>query len=286
MMMAKSDSTAKPLLKWAGGKRHIASLVEAYFPSNWRAGTYFEPFLGGGAMFFHLLPERSHISDLNTRLIGFYKHLKSDYKALIGGINEQAAHFNKLEEVSQKQHFYDLRERFNSSDKLSLDSAILTYCINKLCFNGLYRENSKGEFNVPFGQKKSLPNADAREFENAAMALAGATIENQDFAEATKSAKRGDLVYFDPPYVPLNVTASFTSYQADGFSLEQQKRLSDLMCRMKEQGIFAVCSNSSSKMTQEIYNEHNQYEIEAPRMVSASSSGRGMVKELVITNFS
>jgi DNA adenine methylase len=284
--LAKSDSTVKPLLKWAGGKRHIASLVEVYFPPNWRTGAYFEPFFGGGAMFFHLLPERSHISDLNTRLIGFYKYLKSDYKTLIQGINEQAAYFNKLDEESQKQYFYDLRERFNSSDRLSFDSAVFTYCINKLCFNGLYRENSKGKFNVPFGQKKNLPTADARDFENAAIALAGTTIENLDFAEATKSAKRGDIVYFDPPYVPLNVTASFTSYQADGFSLEEQKRLSDLMSKMKEKGIFAVCSNSSSDIAREIYKEHNQYEIDAPRMVSASSSGRGVVKELVITNFS
>jgi len=283
--LAKSDSTAKPILKWAGGKRHIAALIESYFPPNWRAGAYYEPFLGGGAMYFHLLPERSHISDLNTCLIGFYKHLQKGHLTLIEGINEQADYFNKLEEESQKLHFYVLRERFNKADKSSIDSAVLIYCINKLCFNGLYRENSKGEFNVPFGQKKHLPKADVNDFENAAMALAGATIGNQDFAEATKSAKSGDIVYFDPPYVPINVTASFTSYQAEGFSLEEQKRLAKLMSELKEKGIFAVCSNSSSDMTREIYKEHLQYEIDAPRMVSAKSSGRGIVKELVITNF-
>lgn len=286
MTTLHSATSAKPLLKWAGGKRHIAPIIESYFPPEWRRGTYFEPFFGGGAMFFSLAPEHSHISDLNSRLVGFYSHLRSDFEALIEGISEQAAIFNNLDEESKKLHFYDLRERFNNSDKYSFESAVLTYCINKLCFNGLYRENSKGEFNVPFGQKKSLPNPDKQDFGNAAIALAGATIENMDFVDATKNAKKGDLVYFDPPYVPLNITASFTSYQADGFSLEDQKRLSNLMSEMKEKGIYAVCSNSSTAMTKEIYQSHNQFEIEAPRMVSATSSGRGMVKELVITNFS
>lgn len=286
MSTIQGTSLAKPLLKWAGGKRHISPIIESYFPPDWRRGTYFEPFLGGGAMFFSLTPDRSHISDLNSRLIGFYSYLRSDFDGLVDGISEQAAIFNNLDEESKKLHFYSLRERFNNSYKDSAESAVLMYCLNKLCFNGLYRENSKGDFNVPFGQKKNLPVPSREDFKKAAIALAGAAIENKDFTDATERARKGDLVYFDPPYVPLNITASFTSYQADGFSIEDQKRLSNLMSEMKNKGIFAVCSNSSTEVTRDIYQDHNQFEIEAPRMVSATSSGRGTVKELVITNFS
>jgi len=275
----------KPLLKWAGGKRHIASIIESFLPTSWRNGTYFEPFFGGGAMFFHLTPKRAQISDRNSRLVGFYTHLKGDFESLLKGIEIEAFNFNALSPHSKTEYFYSLRERFNSSEKVSLESAVLIYCLNKLCFNGLYRENSKGMFNVPFGKKSMLPLPNVKDFQLTAKALSCAKIENQDFDMATKRAKLGDVVYFDPPYVPLNSTSSFTSYQAEGFSLNEQKRLSDLMNELGERGVYTICSNSATSVTRDIFRDHKQFEIDAPRMVSAKSSGRGVVKELVIINF-
>lgn len=275
----------KPLLKWAGGKRHIAEELLSSFPVDWNKGTYIEPFIGGGAMFLFLNPEKAIIADLNIRLFGFYSHIKSSYEEVFNGIFEIAKNFNEIELEKKKDFYLDLRSKYNSSDVASLESAILLYSINKLCFNGLYRENSKGLFNVPFGQKKIFPALDKQEFESASLLLAKASILNSDFEGTISHAVEGDFVYLDPPYIPIDATASFTSYHADGFGLPDQERLAQKMLELKEAGIKAMCSNSDTPLTREIYGGLNQKTIQAPRMVSAKASGRGSISELVITNY-
>lgn len=275
----------KPLLKWAGGKRHIAEELLSSFPVDWNKGTYIEPFIGGGAMFLFLAPEKAIIADLNIRLFGFYSHIKSSPEEVFNGIFEIAKDFNEIELEKKKDFYLDLRSKYNSSAVDSLESAVLLFSINKLCFNGLYRENSKGFFNVPFGQKKIFPALDKQEFESASELLAKATILNSDFEGTISHAVQGDFVYLDPPYIPIDATASFTSYHADGFGLPDQERLAQKMLELKDAGINAMCSNSDTPLTRDIYGSLNQKTIQAPRMVSAKASGRGSVSELVITNY-
>lgn len=275
----------KPLLKWAGGKRHIAEELLSSFPVDWNKGTYIEPFIGGGAMFLFLDPQKAIIADLNIRLFGFYSHIKSSPDEVFNGIFEIAKNFNETELEKKKNFYLELRSKYNSSEVASLESAILLYSINKLCFNGLYRENSKGFFNVPFGQKKIFPALDKQEFESASALLAKATILNSDFEGTISHAVQGDFVYLDPPYIPIDATASFTSYHADGFGLPDQERLAQKMLELKDAGINAMCSNSDTPLTRDIYGSLNQKTIQAPRMVSAKASGRGSVSELVITNY-
>jgi len=275
----------KPLLKWAGGKRHIAAELHLSFPADWNKGTYIEPFIGGGAMFLFLAPERALIADLNIRLFGFYSHVKTSPDEVFNGILQISKGFNETPLEKKKDFFLELRSKYNSSDVSSVESAILLYSLNKLCFNGLYRENSKGFFNVPFGQKKSFPTLEREDFESASILLQKATISNSDFEETLSNAVAGDFVYLDPPYIPIDTTSSFTSYHADGFGLPDQARLAQRMIEMKESNIKAVCSNSDTPLSREVYGNLNIKTIQAPRMVSARASGRGSVSELVITNF-
>lgn len=275
----------KPLLKWAGGKRHIAGELISLFPEDWDKQTYFEPFIGGAALFFELSPKQAVISDVNKRLIGFYQHVREDLDALMAQIQTISKNFDECHDDSKKEYFLNLRAEFNSSDVESLESASKLFALNKLCFNGLYRENSTGGFNVPFGQKKKFPSIEFDDFKNASFALQRAEVKVSDFEATVASAQSGDFVYFDPPYIPIDITSSFTSYHADGFTLEDQKRLANLLHDLKSRNIKALCSNSETQKTREIYEGLNIKVIQAPRMVSAKSSGRGLIDELVISNF-
>jgi DNA adenine methylase len=275
----------KPLLKWAGGKRKIAELLFSHFPSDWNAGTYYEPFIGGGAMYLHLQPQKSQISDLNQRLIAFYQHVKTAPELLLDGIRLVERDFNRAEDEEKKEFYIDLRSSFNNSAPDSIESAIGVFTLNKLCFNGLYRENAKGMYNVPFGQKKVFPEVNPNEFLEISSQFASTQIRHCSFVEAVQNAAPGDFVYFDPPYVPLEAAPSFTSYQAGGFGLEEQQLLATLLSDLAQKGVKALASNSSAILSYEIFKDHHLIEIQAPRMVSATSAGRGSVKELVIKNF-
>jgi DNA adenine methylase len=275
----------KPLIKWAGGKRQIAELLFSKFPKDWNEGTYFEPFIGGAAMFLHASPKKAVIADVNARLFGFYQQVKSQPEMLFSGIAEIADSFNSINENEKKAFYQSLRKRYNETKVDSFDSAILLYALNKLCFNGLYRENSKGEFNVPFGQKKVLQYMVKEDLDFMSKALSNALILNADFEATIAKAKAGDFVYLDPPYIPLDVTSSFTSYHSAGFGLSEQERLANIMYKLKNAGIKAMCSNSDTPLTHEIYGRFRIEAIQAPRMVSAKASGRGSVSELVITNY-
>jgi DNA adenine methylase len=264
----------KPLLKWAGGKRHIVPVLEHFLPSDWNTGIYFEPFLGGAALFLHLAPENARLADVNPWLIGFYKHVQEQPSELYALIQKYANIFDSLDQGDKKDFYLKLRANFNSAE-VGLD----------LCFNGLYRENSKGAFNVPFGQKKQFPALAESDFLEASSALGGRVIELADFEKTVSNAVSGDFVYFDPPYVPLTESASFTSYSSEGFGLEAQKRLASTMHDLQSRGVRAMLSNSATELTAEIYSGLRQETISAPRMVSAKASGRGYVDEFLIMNY-
>ena len=276
----------KPLLKWAGGKRAIAGELFSNFPADWDTGTYIEPFIGGGAMFLHINPKKAVIADLNKRLINFYTYVKNEPEPIYAKIMDIAKRFNRNStEILKKEYFLEIRKAFNSSESTSLESAAYLYALNKLCFNGLYRENSRGEFNVPFGQKKIFPALELAEVKNVSLLLRNTKIINSDFETTTKIAKAGDFIYFDPPYIPVNTSSSFTSYHAVGFDIEDQKRLAELMVDLAKNGIRAMCSNSDTPVSRDIYKELDIRAIRAPRMVSAKASGRGSISELLVTNY-
>lgn len=274
----------KPLLKWAGGKRHIAHEVSSRFPEDWRSGTYFEPFIGGGALFLYLNPRRAVLGDINAHLVKFYIDVRDAPETLVAKISQIAERFDGLDEEGKKTFFYELRDQFNAT-KTSTEHSALMYCLNKLCFNGLYRENSKGAFNVPFGKKTRFPEFDVQNFLDVSAALQEVEILQSDFEETVSSAVAGDFVYFDPPYIPVDATSNFTAYSSSGFGPIEQKRLATLMFQLAERGIKAVLSNSATPITEETFKGLQQEIISAPRMVSAKSSGRGEVQELLIRNF-
>ena len=275
----------KPLIKWAGGKRQIAEELFSRFPPDWNQGTYLEPFIGGGAMFLHIAPSKAIVADLNSRLYGFYLLVKCNPEKLYLGVVDIADKFNAADELYRKEFYLSLRAEYNESSVDSFESAILLYVLNKLCFNGLYRENSKGGFNVPFGQKKHLAYIDTKDLKAVSSALADTEIINADFETTIGKAKLGDFVYLDPPYIPIDSTSSFTSYHSNGFGVAEQCRLAAAMLAMKNAGISAMCSNSDTPLTREIFEGLKIEAIQAPRMVSAKASGRGSVSELVITNY-
>jgi len=279
------NEIVSPLLKWAGGKRHIAELLAGFLPTDWRSGKYYEPFMGGGAMFLRLRPERARLSDLNPRLIGFYSFVKDSPKTLLGRINKLHRRFESAPADQKGDSFYEMRSRFNKSDPREIESASLLYALNKLCFNGLYRENSKGMFNVPFGNKKRFPPVDEDQFLAISNLLSDAELKTSDFVTAVETAETDDFVYFDPPYIPINPTSSFTAYSSAGFGIDDQKRLAELMLNLAHRGVRAMCSNSDSALTREVYSSLRIDVIQAPRMVSASSDGRKLVNELVIRNY-
>ena len=274
----------KPLLKWAGGKRHIAKTLEKHLPGDWSTGTYFEPFLGGAALFLHLSPPKAVLADLNPWLVRFYRDVRDEPVKLVAGIRSIADAFDSSPLDSKKDFYLGLRTNFNASD-VSLGSSALLFALNKLCFNGLYRENSKGKFNVPFGQKTRFPSLYEEEFFTASEMLSGISINLSDFEETVSVAERGDFVYFDPPYVPVSETSNFTSYSSEGFGREAQIRLASTMVELKKKGVRAMTSNSFTNLTSESYGELRREVILAPRMVSASAAGRGEVKELLILNY-
>jgi DNA adenine methylase len=275
----------KPLIKWAGGKRHIAQLIEGHFPADWKEGTYHEPFLGGGAVFLHVRPRKSRLSDVNPRLISFYKAVKDNWAGLVLEIELLIQEFDSATFEAKRDVYLTMREEFNSDTPGELRKAALLFALNKLCFNGLYRENSKGGFNVPFGQKSTFPQFNPQSVKEVSILLGDSILRNEDFEKALAKATEGDFVYLDPPYIPLDATSSFTSYSSEGFGLDSQVRLARVLGDLQRRGVRALLSNSQTELTRRVYEDFEQIEISAPRMVSAKSSGRGPVAELLIKNY-
>lgn len=271
---AAGVSTAKPFVKWVGGKRQLIAELEKYVPKP-LSGTYFEPFVGGGALFFHLQPKRAVLSDSNERLIRAYRGIQTDVEGVI-----------RLLRGYEKKHEKDfyLKVRANPvDDKSDAEVAAWFIYLNRTGYNGLYRVNSKGEFNVPFGDYKNPTICDANTLRACSTALQSAKLCLQDFGEVTKQAKKGDFVYFDPPYVPLSTTSDFTAYTRDGFGPKRQEQLRDVARELKRRGVVVLLSNSSAPLVHELYAKgFDKIEVGANRAVNCKPDGRGKVAELII----
>ena len=271
----------QPFTKWTGGKRQLLGELRSYMPETY--GRYFEPFVGGGALFFDLAPEQAVINDFNEELINAYRQIKNNPAELINLLI-------KHKENNSKDYYLALRSADRDgriSRMTGVERAARILYMLRVDFNGLYRVNSKNQFNVPYGRYKNPKIVDVDLLYQISEYLNENDIEilETDFAEAVKDAQTGDFVYFDPPYIPLNETSSFTSYTHEGFSYEEQVRLRNTFKELTERGVYAMLSNSSSPLVEELYKDFNIYFVEAQRTNGAKSSSRGKISEIIVTNY-
>lgn len=277
------DEKAKPFVKWVGGKRQLLKQFRnlgLYPPSKFdiSRNTYHEPFVGGGAVFFDLLPKKAFLSDLNNELVVTYNVIKNDVENLIRSLKK-----HKL----GKEYF--LKIRAQKPEKLSdLDIATRFVYLNRTCFNGMYRVNSKGGFNVPFGKYSNPLICDENNLRKASKALKNVEIKKQDYKEVLKKAKKGDFVYFDPPYYPVSKTASFTSYTSEVFLDKEQIELRDTFVELHKRGCFVMLSNSDTPLINKIYSKSKGLRItkvQAGRAINSDASKRGKITEVLVTNY-
>jgi DNA adenine methylase len=267
-----------PVLKWAGGKRQLLSAILRLFPVDYRTRGYHEPFVGGGAVFFKIRPRSGSINDIKARLMTFYRVVRDHPEDLI----QQASHYPYNEEA-----YYALRARFNHPDTPPLEVAALLLYLNKTAYNGLYRVNAHGEFNVPFGRYKNPTIVSKQRIRAASKLIQRVTLLNTDFGYVLDSARKGDLCYFDPPYQPLSETANFTAYAPEGFDLPQQERLRDVCVALDAAGVLFVVSNSDAPSIHQLYRGIDTFRVttvQATRAISSKATTRGTVNELLVTN--
>jgi|AntRauTorckE6833_2_1112554.scaffolds.fasta_scaffold07099_2 DNA adenine methylase len=272
----------KPFLKWAGGKRQLLSQYDEYFPKDFN--TFFEPFVGGGAVFFHFLPKKAHLNDVNKDLINAYKAIKNDLGELTTILKELEEDYLDKGKVARKKFFYSMRDRYNSLEKGDVERTALLFFLNKTCFNGMYRVNNSGGFNVPHGRYKNPTILDEKTLESVSSSLRNTKLTSVDFKKAVKNAKKGDFVYFDPPYDPVKKD-SFTDYSKNGFDKEDQIRLRDTFAELDKKGCLVMLSNSYTDFIKDIYGEYRIETVQAGRSINSDADGRGKVKEVVILNY-
>jgi len=291
--MPPRNSTT-PFIKWAGGKTQILDKLTECLPPKFNV--YYEPFLGGGALFFRLYSRgkirRAIISDLNRDLINCYIVIRDELDALMSRLDDYQKH------VDQKDFFYEVARpafnkiRLNTGLEKNVEKAALLIFLNKTCFNGLYRVNSKGEFNVPWGRYKAPKLYDTENLKAIKKALNDGgkiAIKCADYREVVKSAEKEDLIYFDPPYQPLNQTSSFTQYTSDAFSDEDQHNLANTFKELDSRGCFVMLSNSYSPLIEKLYKDYITKGYltvaMAARAISCIGNGRGRIPEYIIYNY-
>lgn len=264
----------RPFLKWAGGKRQLIDSLLPHVPAEY--GCFHEPFLGGGALFFAARPDRAVLTDLNQRLIRTYQGVKDDVEGVIALLSE-------YREQHCRAFFNQMRDR-EIDGRTDTDVAAWLIYLNKTAFNGLYRVNRHGRFNVPIGSYKNPGICDADNLRTCSALLQTAELKHTDFAAVLDDAKPGDFVYFDPPYVPLSLTSNFTSYTRHGFTIEDQERLRDVARELKVREVKVLVSNSSSPLVRDLYEgEFKLEEVTATRLINSKATGRGRILELLIS---
>ena len=288
---------AEPILKWAGGKRQLLDELYARFPAAF--GRYHEPFLGGGAVFFDAEPDRAIVNDANPRLVNFYEQVRDRPSALIRRLtsfddpeSDPDPDRPYAEETARGRdvdaYYYQQRALFNrrpyEGEYDPLEEAALLVYLNRTCYNGLYRENADGGFNVPMGRYADPDWVQRDRIRRASAVLADAEIRHGDFAYVLDAASPGDLVYFDPPYEPMSATASFTEYSAAGFDRDDQRRLLDVARELDDAEVWVVVSNSGVMYEPYADAGFRVDREDAARAINSDADGRDAVDEIVATN--
>ncbi len=308
MYKQQNVKKAKPFLKWAGGKGQLLEQFLCFYPDELKKGEikkYCEPFIGGGAVFFDVVQrykiQSAILCDINEELVLTYKVIQKDVEKLIENLSTIKNKYEKLEDEKRTEFYYSTRQQFNNSlsktnfsvysEKWIQRAAQLIF-LNKTCFNGLFRFNRKGEFNVPAGRYKNPKIMDEENLISVSELLKIATIKRADFSEVEKDVDMNSFVYFDPPYRPLNTTSSFTSYSKNKFGDEEQIKLGELFKRLDKKNVKLMLSNSDPKNVNahdnffdEIYSDFNISRIPATRMINSNASKRNAINEIVVTNY-
>lgn len=277
VVLEKLKEETYPIVKWVGGKRQLMFELLKNMPENYNR--YFEPFIGGGALFFELQPDNAYISDMNEELFNLYQVVRDNVDKLITDL--------KKHDIS-KEYFMEIRnidrtEEYKNWSNVKKASRFIY--LNRTCFNGMYRVNSKGEFNVPFGHYKNPRILDENNLINCSNLLQKTEIKHADFSEILTKVQKGDFVYFDPPYVPLSETSSFTSYTKDGFDIDMQFKLRDVCDELDSMGVKFLLSNSDTKLVNELYENYNIKKVFASRQINANADGRGKITEVLVRNY-
>ena len=271
-----------PFVKWAGGKRQIIDKLKQYVPDEYN--TYYEPFIGGGALLFELAPKNAVINDSNEELMNVYKCLCDEEK-----FKKMCSLLNHYETEHSEDFYYEIRNKDknkNTYNRLSdYTKAARTIYLNKACFNGLYRVNKKNEFNVPFGKKTKVNTYEGSNLITVSnyLTMNNIKILSVDFEEAVKNVKEKDFVYFDPPYD--SETSTFNSYTEEGFNRDEQIRLAKVFKELDRKGAFVMLSNHNTSLINDLYKEYNIHLIEAKRNINSNGKKRGKVEEVIITNY-
>lgn len=264
----------KPPIKWAGGKGQLLSQFAPHFPKKGFL-KYGEPFFGGGAVFFNLQPSKAILIDSNFELINFFRVVRDDLSKLLDKLNSH---------VNEKEYFYSVRA-INPEEISKVERASRFLYLNKTAFNGLWRVNKKGNFNVPFGRYKNPNYKDEENLSMVSKALQGQKIIHGDFEEILEHMEPQDFVYFDPPYHPISETSNFTSYTSNSFNAEDQKRLAACFKELDRRGCWVFLSNSDVDFIRNLYEGYNIETVSARRAINSKANKRGPVSELVIKNF-
>lgn len=283
MTAKKAKQNLMPVLKWVGGKRQLLPEIQKYIPKQ--INTYFEPFIGGGAVLFAVQPQKAVINDINEELINVYKMVATHKDELI----EELSNTKKYANISET--FYNIREldrNIKKYEKMTeVQRAARILYLNRTCYNGLYRVNSSGEFNTPFGSYKNpnIVNRNTLEAVNNYFNQIEITFLNMDFEQALEQAKQGDFVYFDPPYAPISKTSNFTGYNGSGFNHLEQVRLKQVCDKLNKKGVKFLLSNSDCEEIRQLYNEYSITTIKAKRSINSNPNKRGQVKEVLVRNY-
>ncbi|MGG7144418.1 DNA adenine methylase [Clostridium nigeriense] len=271
---------AAPVLKWVGGKRQLMSEIEKVLPKTYT--TYYEPFIGGGAVLFELQPDKAVINDVNGELINLYNVIKDDVELLIEDLKK---HENTPE------YFYSIRELDRKKDKYenlsNVEKASRIVYLNKTCFNGLFRVNKAGEFNSPFGKYKNPNIVDEVTLKAVSKYFNKADIKilNGDFEASLKGIRKGAFVYLDPPYDPVSNSANFTGYDKGGFNRDEQIRLKKLCDKLDKKGVKFLLSNSATDFIKDLYKDYNIKIVKAKRAINSNGNARGEVDEVLVRNY-
>lgn len=298
----KEEKCIKPFLKWAGGKGQLLREIEKYYPfEDGNITKYAEPFVGGGAVLFDILSkydlEEVYISDINAELVNAYRVIRDDIDELVAILQMMQNEFVPMDAIERKVYYMAKRERFNdlkisSDETINIEKAALMIFLNKTCFNGLFRVNKKGLFNVPMGSYKNPMICDENNLRTLSKKLKNVKIVCGDYRLSRDFIDEHTFVYFDPPYRPLTDTASFTAYTENVFNDDSQKELAEYVNELDKKGAKIVVSNSDPKNTNEddnffddIYSTYKIKRVEATRMINCNGDSRGKIKELLISNF-
>ena len=301
-LFEKDRIECKPFIKWVGGKGQLLSEINKLYPVELgkNINKYAEIFLGGGAVLFDILSkyklDEVYISDKNLELINTYKSIRDNVDILIKSLKEMEEQYIPLNNEDRKIYYYEKREEYNSlkinSEVNNIEKAILFIFLNKTCFNGLYRVNKKGKFNVPIGAYKKPKICDEENLKNVSLTLRNVKIVYADYRESEKFIDDKTFVYIDPPYRPLNITSSFTSYTENDFNDKEQIELAEYINVLNKKGAKIVISNSDPKNNDiddnffdKLYKNYNINRVKATRMLNSNASLRGAINELLITNY-